>query len=138
MSGRPLCATCHGNGVVKIPGGIMTCVQCNGECYGPDPEIARLQRELEEARRERDSLRELLNIHHLGGWTDAEALIKERDTLRGLLERALVAHDEARATVKRYVDAERGGAYLVADADWATDARVLLAEIAQALGTPHA
>jgi hypothetical protein len=33
MGERALCATCHGNGVVKIPGGTSVCPACVGECW---------------------------------------------------------------------------------------------------------
>jgi len=44
-----------------------------------------------------------------------------------VLRLALASHDDARRTVKQFVDAERGGDYLVADAAWATEARSILA-----------
>jgi len=28
-----LCPTCHGNGTVKIPGGVSVCPTCNGRCW---------------------------------------------------------------------------------------------------------
>lgn len=42
---RPLCATCGGNGVVKIPGGVSVCPGCHGECWASvRPDDPRWQR----------------------------------------------------------------------------------------------
>ena len=32
---RELCRVCHGNGVVKIPGGVSVCEHCEGDCWEP-------------------------------------------------------------------------------------------------------
>ncbi len=49
-SNRPLCSRCGGNGTIKIPGGVSVCPACDGECYGADPRLADLQRDLDAAR----------------------------------------------------------------------------------------
>jgi hypothetical protein len=33
MSEKALCPNCHGNGVVKIPGGVSECPACKGLCW---------------------------------------------------------------------------------------------------------
>lgn len=48
--------------------------------------IARLTTERDEARRSEAAIRELMNCYNIGGWTDAERLIKERDEARAALQ----------------------------------------------------
>jgi hypothetical protein len=67
-----------------------------------------LRRELAAARAEAGQLRELLNVYNLGGWTDAERLLKERDAARAELAEwakkaeAWVASPEAAQRLEGY------------------------------------
>jgi len=44
-------------------------------------------------REEVAALRELLNVHNLGGWTDAETIIKARDAAHAAMRQALLDED---------------------------------------------
>lgn len=86
MSDRALCATCGGNGVVKIPGGVSVCDDCDGECFARPPYLhpkiaARLTQLRDEMRREAAGV--WIETLQVETWADTLDQILSGEALKG-------------------------------------------------------